>query len=65
MSINFQKLFQSIIGTEEIIVPLFIHNPASQSIAAVVLTTEQAVASIFGLGTTTQPVANAKTATTK
>ena len=40
---KFQQILQALVSAEESIVPLFIHNPASQKIAAVVIATESAV----------------------
>lgn len=40
---KFLAVFQAIFTAEESIVPLFVHNPKSQKIAAVVLTAESAV----------------------
>ena len=42
---NFWKIFQLILGEAEQIVPIFIHNPQSQKIEGVVVTTLNAALS--------------------
>jgi len=46
---NWTKLFQAIMVTEQTILPIFIHNPASQRIAGAVVVTEDIFGSIFGI----------------
>lgn len=46
-------ILKLILGEAEQIVPIFIHNPKSQQIEAVVATTANAVVSTFGVGPTT------------
>lgn len=38
-----QEFFQAILQTEENVVPLFVHNPASQKLAAIVIGAESVV----------------------
>jgi len=52
---NWAKLFQAIMITEQNVLPIFIHNPASQKIAGAVVVTEQIFGSIFGLTIPTAP----------
>ncbi len=54
---NWAKLFAAILGEAEQIVPIFIHNPKSQAIEGVIVTTVNGVAQGLGLpvGPTTNP----------
>ncbi len=55
---DWQKLFQSVMQTEEQVLPMFIHNPKSQQITGAILVTESIFANFVGsLATTTiQPL---------
>lgn len=46
---NLKAIFSAILGIAEEVIPVFIHNPKSQKIEGVVLTTANAVASEFGV----------------
>lgn len=48
---NWQKLFQALMQTEEAILPIFIHNPKSQQITGAILVGESIFGSVFGLTT--------------
>jgi hypothetical protein len=52
-----QKLFAALLQTEETILPIFIHNPKSQTITGAVLETETIFGQIFGLTPPTAPTA--------
>lgn len=57
------QILQAIIQTEENILPIFIHNPKSQQIEAVIIAAESAVAGILsqlGATATTTPATGGK-----
>jgi len=62
---RFNQILAGLISAEEAIVPLFVHNPASQKIVGVILTLESAVPTVIadvqamvkGLPTPTPPAA--------
>ena len=45
--INLSKFFSALVGVEQVLVPIFVHNQQSQTIAAAVLVAEETLASIF------------------
>lgn len=45
---NFFKIFSVILGEAEQIVPIFVHNPKSQQVEAIVVTTANAALQAFG-----------------
>jgi hypothetical protein len=48
---KFQLLFQALLQTEQNVLPIFIHNPASQKIVGAVLVAEEIFGQMFGLTT--------------
>ena len=52
---NWIKLFQAIMQTEELVLPIFIHNPSSQKVVGAVVVAESIFGSIFGLTLPTAP----------
>lgn len=55
---NFLAIFEAIIGIGEEILPIFIHNPKSQKIEGIIVTTANAgLAAVAAATNTTAPVA--------
>ncbi len=52
--IKLSQIFQVVLNTEEKAFPVFIHDPKSQMIAALVLVGESIAVSLFNQATTTQ-----------
>ena len=44
---RFNQILAGLIAAEEAIVPIFVHNPASQKIVGVILTLESAVPTVI------------------
>ena len=44
---NWLALFQLIMGIEEQVVPLFVHNPKSQKVTGIILVAESALADVI------------------
>ena len=53
---NWLALLQGIFGVAEVVIPIFIHNPKSQQLEAVVLTTAAGALSV--VGAVAPPLAN-------
>jgi len=58
-TMKLQEFFQSLLQTEEKIIPLFVHNPQSQAISAVVLVAESLAVSLISQLTQKAPAAPA------
>lgn len=54
---NWQKFFQAIMQTEQAVLPVFIHNPASQKIVGAIVVAEEIFGSVFGLTASGTPAA--------
>lgn len=50
-----KSIVSALLGLAEEVIPVFIHNPKSQKIEGVVLTTANAVASEFGVSVPNPP----------
>ncbi len=53
MKLDWLKLFETIIGVGEMVVPVFIHNPNSQKIEAVVVTNLNTAMNLLNQGAAT------------
>ena len=59
MNSSWLKIFELVLGTAEAIVPVFIHNPRSQQIEGVIVTTLNGV--LAGLDANAKPAATPTT----
>jgi hypothetical protein len=50
---NFQKLFQAIMQTEELVLPIFIHSTQAKAITGAVIVAESVFSQVFGLAAAT------------
>jgi len=61
MNSSWLKIFELVLGTAEAIVPVFIHNPKSQQIEGVIVTTLNGV--LAGLDANAKPAAPSASST--
>ena len=62
---NWTKLFQAIMQTEQAVLPIFIHNPQSQKIVGAIVVAEEIFGTAFAPTPTPAVATAAVTATTK
>ena len=47
MAFDFNSLFKVLIGVEQVVLPIFVHNANSQKVAGIVLVGEQAASQVL------------------